>query len=77
MTEREDAKRRKGETRLYETDRKTPVVVKPTRQFLRDLNLLMSTYRIDASEVVRESVNAQAEYVRGRINARLSESKEN
>lgn len=51
-------------TKLYKTDRKTQVAVKPTVSFLQDLNLLMSTYGIDASEVIRGSVSAQADYVR-------------
>jgi hypothetical protein len=58
-------------TRLYDTSRKTQVAVKPTVSFLQDLNLLMSAYRIDASEVIRGSVSAQAAYIRLSMEERL------
>lgn len=58
-------------TKLYDTNRKTQVAVKPTVSFLQDLNILMSHYGIDASEVIRGSVSAQAEYVRRAMQARL------
>jgi hypothetical protein len=58
-------------TKLYDTSRKTQVAVKPTVSFLQDLNLLMGTYHLDASEIIRESISAQAEAVRTRIQARL------
>ena len=50
--------------KLYDVNRKTQVAVKPTVSFLQDLNLLMQTYGIDASEVIRGAVSAQADYVR-------------
>lgn len=59
--------------RLYNTQRKTQVAVKPTVSFLQDLNILMSHYGIDASEVIRGSVSAQAEVVRRAMQARLDE----
>lgn len=59
--------------RLYNTQRKTQVAVKPTVSFLQDLNILMSHYGIDASEVIRGSVSAQAEVVRRAMQARLYE----
>ena len=51
---------------LYDVNRKTQVAVKPTVSFLQDLNLLVQTYGIDASEVIRGAVSAQADYVRDR-----------
>lgn len=49
------------------------VTVKMTEQFAKDLNLLMASYRLtDVSYVLRESVSAQAEYVRKRITERLA-----
>ncbi len=60
-------------TKLYDTNRKTQVAVKPTVSFLQDLNILMSHYDIDASEVIRGSVSAQAEYVRRAMQARLDQ----
>lgn len=51
-------------------DRKQ-VTVKVTEQFAKDLNLLFASYGLkDVSYVVRESVSAQAEYVRSRMTAR-------
>ena len=48
-------------------DRKQ-VTVKVTEQFAQDLNLLFASYGLtDVSYVVRESVAAQAEYVRSRM----------
>ena len=48
-------------------DRKQ-VTVKMTEQFAKDLNLLFASYGLtDTSYVIRESVNAQAEYVRQRM----------
>lgn len=54
----------KPSIRLYDTNRKTQVAIKPTVSFLQDLNVLMSHYGIDASEVIRGSVSAQADWVR-------------
>ena len=56
--------------RLYDVNRKTQVAVKPTVSFLQDMNILMSKYGIDASEVIRGSVSAQAEVVRRAMQAR-------
>lgn len=53
--------------RLYDTDRKTQVAVKPTVSFLQDLNLIMSAYGLDASDVIRKSVSAQAEAIRSEM----------
>lgn len=50
--------------KLYETDRKSQVAIKPTKQFLQDMNLIMATMRMDASDVIRQSVHAQAEAIR-------------
>lgn len=45
-------------------DRKQ-VTVKMTEQFAQDLNLLFATYGLtEVSYVIRESVSAQADYVR-------------
>ena len=60
--------------KLYNTDRKTQVAIKPTVSFLQDLNLLMQTYGIDASEVIRGSVSAQADAVRKRIDERVRQT---
>ena len=56
----------KPSIRLYDTSRKTQVAIKPTVSFLQDLNVLMQQYGIDASEVIRGSVSAQADWVRQR-----------
>lgn len=57
-------------------DRKQ-VTVKVTEQFAQDLNLLFASYGLtDVSYVVRESVAAQAEYVRSRMTARQEGSTE-
>ncbi|HEY6018413.1 MAG TPA: hypothetical protein VIY48_00480 [Candidatus Paceibacterota bacterium] len=46
------------------------ITVKMTEQFAKDLNLLFASYGLtDLSYVVRESVAAQAEYVRERMTA--------
>ncbi len=46
---------------------KKQVTVKMTEQFADDLNLVMRTYGLtDLSYVVRESVKAQADALRGR-----------
>lgn len=51
-------------------DRKQ-VTVKVTEQFAKDLNLLFASYGLtDTSYVIRESVAAQAEYVRQRMTKR-------
>lgn len=50
--------------KLYDVNRKTQVAVKPTVSFMQDMNVLMQHYGIDASEVIRGSVSAQADYVR-------------
>ncbi len=63
-------------TKLYDTNRKTQVAVKPTVSFLQDLNILMRAYGLDASEVIRGSVSAQADYVRTRWQARLDKKGE-
>lgn len=53
---------------------KKQVTVKVTEQFAKDLNLLFATHRMtDLSYVVRESVHAQADAIRARIAARLTE----
>jgi hypothetical protein len=62
--------------KLYNPDRKTQVAVKPTVSFLQDLNLLMQAYDLDASEVIRGSVSAQADYVRSHWQARLTKQGE-
>lgn len=54
-------------TKLYETDRKTQVALKPTKQFLQDMNLIMASKRMDASDVIRQSVHAQAEAIRQQL----------
>ena len=54
----------KPSIRLYDTNRKTQVAVKPTVSFLQDMNILMQHYGLDASEVIRGSVSAQADQVR-------------
>jgi hypothetical protein len=56
--------------KLYDVNRKTQVAIKPTVSFLQDLNILTSHYGIDASEVIRGSVSAQADAVRARWQAR-------
>lgn len=43
---------------------KAQVTVRITDQFRKDLNLLMASYKTDASEAVRNAVALQAEYVR-------------
>lgn len=54
-------------------DRKQ-VTVKMTEQFAQDLNLLFAAYGLtDLSYVVRESVSAQADYVRQDIQRRMAE----
>lgn len=50
--------------KLYDTDRKTQVAVKPTVSFLQDLNILIAQTGLDASEIIRQSVSAQAEPIR-------------
>lgn len=53
---------------------KAQVTVRMTEQFAKDLNLLFASYGLtDVSYVVRESVNAQAEYVRERMTARWAD----
>lgn len=48
-------------------DRKQ-VTVKMTEQFAKDLNLIFASYGMtDVSYVVRESVAAQADYIRTRM----------
>lgn len=50
---------------------KKQVTVKVTEQFAKDLNLLFASYGLtDTSYVIRESVAAQAEYVRERMTKR-------
>lgn len=63
-------------TKLYDTDRKTQVAVKPTVSFLQDLNILMRAYGMDASEIIRGSVAAQAEPVRRKWRASADRSGE-
>lgn len=53
--------------KLYDTARKTAVSVRVTRQFLQDLNLIMATRRMDASDIIRQSVHAQADAIRGEL----------
>lgn len=62
--------------KLYDTNRKTQVAVKPTVSFLQDLNLLMSHWGLDASEIIRGSVSAQADAVRSKWQARLDRQSE-
>lgn len=48
-------------------DRKR-ITVKMTEQFAKDLNLIFASYGMtDVSHVVRESVSAQADYIRARM----------
>lgn len=48
------------------------ITVKMTKEFAQDLNLLFASYGLtDLSYVVRESVAAQAEYVRSRMKVAL------
>lgn len=55
---------------------KKQVTVRMTEQFAQDLNLIFLTYGItDATYVVRESVNAQADAIRARITARQAAGK--
>lgn len=61
---------------LYDTDRKTQVAVKPTVSFLQDLNILMRAYGLDASEIIRGSVSAQADVVRTKWQASADRSGE-
>lgn len=63
-------------TKLYDPNRKTQVAVKPTVSFLQDLNILMSHWGLDASEIIRGSVSAQAEVVRRAMQARLDQQGE-
>lgn len=52
---------------------KQQVAVRMTDQFAKDLNLLMACYKLsDASHIVRESVSAQADYVRTRMTERMA-----
>jgi len=51
-------------TKLYDTDRSTQIAIKPTKQFLQDLNLIMASHHLSASEIIRGSVSAQAEAIR-------------
>lgn len=60
------------DVKLYDVKRKTSVGIRPTKQFLQDMNLLMATYRMDAAGVIRDSVNSQAELVRQRISEMLN-----
>jgi len=54
-------------------DRKQ-ITVKVTEQFAKDLNILFASYGLtDVSYVVRESVSAQAEYVRERMTTKWSD----
>lgn len=56
-----------GKTKLPHPDMRDrkQVTVKMTEQFAQDLNLLFAAYGLtDLSYVVRESVSAQADYVR-------------
>lgn len=54
---------------------KRQVTVKMTEQFAKDLNLLFASYGLtDVSYVVRESVAAQATYVRQRMTDRRASS---
>ena len=56
---------------------KKQITVKMTEQFAKDLNLLFASYRLtDLSYVVRESVGAQADYVRERMTARQAVQQE-
>ena len=49
------------------------VAVRMTSQFAKDLNLLMASYKLSVvSYIVRESVGAQADYVRQHIERRLT-----
>lgn len=50
--------------KLYDTDRKTQVAVKPTVSFLQDLNILMASTGLDASDIIRQAVHTKAEAVR-------------
>ena len=51
---------------------KTRVTIRMTDSFAQDLNLLMASYGLsDVSYIVRESVSAQADYVRTRVQTRL------
>lgn len=50
--------------KLYDTTRKTQVAVKPTVSFLQDLNLILASTGLDASEIIRQSVRAQADGLR-------------
>jgi hypothetical protein len=63
-------------SKLYDTNRKTQVAVKPTISFLQDLNILIRAYGLDASEIIRRSVSAQAEVVRTRWQASLDQKVE-
>ena len=52
---------------------KKQITVKMTEQFAKDLNLLFASYRLtDLSHVVRESVGAQADYIRERMTERMA-----
>lgn len=44
--------------------KKQQVTVRMTKKFAKDLNLLMASYKTDASEAVRNAVALQADYVR-------------
>lgn len=65
-----------GKTKLPHPDMRDrkQVTVKMTEQFAQDLNLLFAAYGLtDLSYVVRESVSAQADYVRRDIDRRMAE----
>lgn len=54
---------------------KQQVAVRMTDQFAKDLNLLMASYKLtDVSYIVRESVSAQADYIRERMTDRRAAS---
>lgn len=53
---------------------KKQITVKMTEQFAKDLNLLFASYQLtDLSYVVRESVGAQADYLRERMTERMAQ----
>jgi hypothetical protein len=56
-----------AQPKLYDTSSTGRISVQRTAQFLKDINLLMATHKLDVSTIVRESVHAQAEAVRDRV----------
>jgi hypothetical protein len=74
MTDKPPPKRDRDAVAHPDMRDKQQVAVRMTDQFAKDLNLLMASYKLsDVSYIVRESVGAQADYVRHRMTERMTE----